>query len=102
MTPLFSEDAVKSLVPSMLVCLRGTLGESVEMFSVDCKGLCFSFFSIVSAARRICSIFSVRLVRWPPRQISTPEIMPHKNDAGMSVPVVHAGRSNLFHRDLTP
>jgi hypothetical protein len=87
----FSEDAFKPFLPAVLVCPGRSWGEFVEIFMVGtCKRP--SYWSIASAVRRVFSIFSVRLVSFPPRQINTAEIIPHKNDAGMSEPVVHAGR----------
>jgi hypothetical protein len=51
------------------------------------------------AARRRSSTSSTRFVFWPPRHINTAAKIPQRKLAGIRVPVVQAGRVNLFPDD---
>ena len=54
---------------------------------------CFS--SMARASFRNCSIFSTRLVFFPPRQMKIADAIPQRKLAGIKIPVDHGGRSNL-------
>lgn len=48
------------------------------------------------------STTAVRFVFWPPRQMNTPENIPHKKLAGIKIPVDQAGRWNLLSPHIVP
>ena len=52
--------------------------------------------STSKAARRVFSTSFVLFVFWPPFQIRTAAIMPHRNEAGMSVPSRNQWSSWIF------
>jgi len=54
---------------------------------------CFS--SMAKAFFRNCSIFSTRLVFFPPCQMKIADAIPQRKLAGIKIPVDHGGRSNL-------
>jgi hypothetical protein len=61
---------------------------------------CFS--SMARAFFKNCSIFSTRLVFFPPRQIKIADAIPQRKLAGIKIPVDHGGRSNLRTQPQPP
>ena len=61
---------------------------------------CFS--SIARAFFKNCSIFSTRLVFFPPRQMKIADAIPQRKLAGIKIPVDHGGRSNLRTQPQSP
>lgn len=56
--------------------------------------------SSASAALNRSSTSCFRLVSSPPRQMKTAARIPHKNEQGISVPIVQGGRSKLCSLNL--